>query len=114
MVRSSMKQEQWQLVRELYHSALQHEGSERPEFLRKACAGDAELLHEVESLLAYEKRAGQFLEAPAMEMAAKALAQDQAHALHEPMVGQSVSHYRILEKWVGAGWAWSTKPRTPS
>jgi hypothetical protein len=46
-----MKPEQWQLVRELYHSALQHEASERLGFLREACAGDPELLHEVESLL---------------------------------------------------------------
>ena len=47
-----MKAERWQLVRELYHSALEHEGSDRLEFLREACAGDAELLYEVQSLLA--------------------------------------------------------------
>ena len=93
-----MNPEQWHLVRELYHSALEREGSDRLDFLREACAGDPELLHEVESLLAYEKPAEKFLEAPAMEMAAKALAQHQAYALHEPMVGQSVSHYVILEK----------------
>ena len=93
-----MNPEQWHLVRELYHSALEREGSDRLEFLREACAGEPELLHEVESLLAYEKPAEKFLEAPAMEMAAKALAQHQAYALHEPMVGQSVSHYVILEK----------------
>jgi len=103
MVRSGMKPEQWQLVRELYHSALEHEGSDRLEYLREACAGDAELLHEVESLLAYEKPAEKFLEAPAMEMAAKAMAQDQAHALHEPMLGQHVSHYLILERLGGGG-----------
>ena len=102
-MRSTMKPEQWQLVRELYHSALEHEGNDRLEFLRKACAGDAELLHEVESLLGYEKPAEAFLAAPAIEVAANALARDQAHALQEPRPGQSVSHYLILEKLGGGG-----------
>src|SRR6516162_4230991 len=103
MSRSPMNPEQWQLVRELYHSALEREGSDRLEFLREACAGDPELLHEVESLLAYEKPAETFLEAPAMEMAARVLAQDQARAVHEPMLGQHVSHYLILERLGGGG-----------
>jgi len=98
-----MKPERWQEVEELYHSALEHEEGRRPEFLREACAGDPELLRQVESLLAYEKPAEKFIEAPAMAMAAKALAQDQAYPLHEPARGESVSHYRILEKLGGGG-----------
>src|SRR5262249_27762227 len=98
-----MSPEWWQKIEELYHSALQGEGSDRLELLREACTGDPEVLHEVESLLAYEKPAEKFIEAPAMEMAAKALAQGQAHALHEPMLGQHVSHYLILDKLGGGG-----------
>jgi serine/threonine protein kinase/TolB-like protein/Tfp pilus assembly protein PilF len=87
----------------LYDSALEHEETERSAFLREACTGDPEVLHEIESLLAYVKPAEEFMEVPAMEMAAKALVQDQACALQEPRPGQSVSHYLILEKLGGGG-----------
>ena len=97
-----MKPEQWNLVRELYDAALQREASERLEFLRAACAGDGELYHEVESLLAYEKPAEKFIEAPALEVAARALAREQAQAIHEPAPGQIISHYRLMEK-LGSG-----------
>ena len=97
-----MKPEQWNLVRELYDAALQREASERLEFLRGACAGDAELYHEVESLLAYEKPAEKFIEAPALEVAARALAREKAQAIHEPALGQIISHYRLMQK-LGSG-----------
>ena len=32
----------------------------------------------------------------------------------KPMIGQTLSHYRILEKLGAAAWAKSTSPRTPS
>ncbi len=28
------------------------------------------------------------------------------------MIGQNVSHYRVLSQLGAAGWAWCTKPRT--
>ena len=49
------------------------------EFLQSACGSDDELRHEVESLLAHEKKAEHFIETPAMEVAGKILA-NQAHA----------------------------------
>ncbi len=98
-----MTPERWRRVEELYDSALEHEDSERPEYLREACAGDAELLRQVESLLACEKPAEKFIEVPAVAMAARALAQDQAHAALALTPGQSVSHYRIVEKLGGGG-----------
>ncbi len=98
-----MTPEQWRRVEELYDSALEHEDSERPEFLREACAGDAELLRQVESLLACERPAEKFIEVPAVALAARALAQDQAHAALALTPSQSVSHYRIVEKLGGGG-----------
>jgi serine/threonine protein kinase len=51
----------WQRVEQLCHSALERDPSERDEFLRKACAGDDALRHEVESLLANARDASRVL-----------------------------------------------------
>jgi len=92
-----MNRTRWQEIERLYQAAMERERGQRPEFLASACAGDPELLREVESLVALETRAEGFLEEPAMEMAAKAFARDQARS-EEPLTGQMLSHYRILEK----------------
>ena len=62
-----MNPERWRQVEKLYHDALQQEPVERARFLTEACAGDDELLHEVESLLAQEGSAAVSLEHPAFE-----------------------------------------------
>ena len=67
-----MKNERWQQVERLYHSALTKQASERSAFLVEICAGDEELRREVESLLAYEDRAETFIESPALDVAARA------------------------------------------
>jgi hypothetical protein len=93
-----MNPERWQRIEELCHAALERERSLRPDFLANACDGDPELRREVESLLALETQADAFLEERALEVAARALAHDQALPAEEPFTGRIVSHYRILEK----------------
>jgi hypothetical protein len=44
--------QRWARTKELFAAALEHQPEEREAFLRQACAGDEELRHEVESLLA--------------------------------------------------------------
>ena len=61
-----MGPERWQRIEELYHAALELGESERAEFLAQACGGDEALRREVESLLAYEKPANAFMEAPSL------------------------------------------------
>ena len=101
-----MEAERWREVEELYHQALRQPPDQRAIFLQKACAGNNSLQSEVESLLAEAERTGGFLATPALDVAAKALADDRARAGEETpgesMVGRTVSHYRILEK-LGSG-----------
>lgn len=73
-----MKVERWQQVERLYHAALECALDERAAFLAEACAGDDELCREVGELLAFDDLAASFIEKPAIEIAARALADDLA------------------------------------
>jgi len=91
----------------LYHAALERAGGQRAAFLKEACAGDEDLQQEVESLLAQEEGSDGFLEAPALEVAAKALAQDRKETTNladgaAPLTGRTISHYQLLEM-LGSG-----------
>ena len=76
-----MKEERWRQVERLYHSTLAKQPSERSAFLAETCAGDEELRQEVESLLSYEDRAENFIESPALDVAARLMAQDDSRDL---------------------------------
>jgi serine/threonine protein kinase/tetratricopeptide (TPR) repeat protein len=94
-----MDSERWRRVDNLLHAAWARPPAERAEFLRQACAGDQALEREVRLLIASDRQAGSFLENPAMEVAARALAlkQDKDAATAAPSVsGQTISHYRIV------------------
>src|SRR6266446_3467608 len=71
-----MKPERWQKVEELYHAALEQPAELRTDFLRSARGDDEELYREVESLLDFKSQAENFIERPALEIAAKAVAAD--------------------------------------
>jgi len=50
--------ERWHQVEALYHRAAEQPADQRSAWLADACAGDAELLREVESLLAHASATG--------------------------------------------------------
>ena len=72
-----MKPERWEQVAQLHRAALKIEKDGRAAFLQKACAGDEELRREVESLLALEADAENFMEGSALQEVAKQLAAEQ-------------------------------------
>ena len=93
-----MRDERWEEVERIYHLTLERESSERPTFLVQACAGDETLRREVESLLTYEHDAESFIEAPALEVAARIMAGE-----HSPIrAGDRFNQYRIVSM-LGAG-----------
>ncbi len=69
-----MEIERWRKIEQLYHSALEREGSRRASFVEQACGEDQALRQEVESLLAQSQGTQSFLEAPALDVAARDLA----------------------------------------
>jgi len=97
--------ELWQRVKDLCDRALDLPKSRRVEFLEQACGDDKELRREVESLLAHEKSAEHFIEAPALEVAGRIVARESARntvATEALLIDSQVSHYRVLEK-LGSG-----------
>jgi len=90
--------ERWATVKRIHQAALERELSQRGAFLDEACAGDAALRSEVESLLTYEPAAVSFMESPALDVAARSVSQD----LSIPLVGRTLGHYRV-ESLLGVG-----------
>ena len=83
--------DRWQQIQSIYYAALEREPGERSAFLDEACLGDEQLRREVNSLLSSHDQAGSFLVSPALEIAAKDLA-EQA----DPVAGCTLGAYKIV------------------
>ena len=93
-----MKPDRWQKVDEILQAALQHSSDDRKAFIDEACRGNEELRQEVESLLAQQSEADQFMEEPAMAVMARDLADEQRDGL----IGRNLGPYKIVSL-LGAG-----------
>ena len=87
-----MTPDRWRQIEGLCHAALMRPAEEHAAFLANACAGDAALLREVESLLAQASHAAGFMSAPAAAIAGQAVL-DQAKGT---LVGHHFGPYTIL------------------
>ncbi len=93
-----MSSDRWQRINEIYYGALERNTNERGIFLNEVCNGDEELSNEVKSLLESNDEAGDFMNAPALEVAAKTIFGEPGQSL----IGQRICHYRI-QSLIGAG-----------
>jgi TolB-like protein/Flp pilus assembly protein TadD len=90
---SGNDQELWRRVDDILAAALELPAGEREAFLERTCGDDAELLREVESLLAHD-RADSFLDSSASSEAARLLVG--AAAQPQPLVGQRIGPFEVL------------------
>jgi serine/threonine protein kinase/tetratricopeptide (TPR) repeat protein len=100
-----MDAERWKRIDELLQAALRVPFEQQEEFLRQECAGDAELLEEVHSLLVSHRHAGSFLDAPAFspaDMPTQTADPATIAMTFRSMAGETVSHYRVLNR-LGSG-----------
>ena len=92
-----MEPERWRQIEDLFHSALDREPARRAAFLDSACAGDASLRQEIESLLSSYQKGG-FTETPAFAEGIKLLEEVEERSL----AGQNIGPYRVMRK-IGQG-----------
>jgi eukaryotic-like serine/threonine-protein kinase len=93
-----MSPERWEQITEIYARALELGSNERIEFLEKACAQDEALRREVESLLAADAEAGDFIAEPIVKNALPFAAPESAPSL----IGKKLGHYQIISR-LGTG-----------
>jgi serine/threonine-protein kinase len=84
--------DRWHQIEAAFQTALNSDPNLRSEFLDEACAGDPELREEVRTLLAAHEQAGDFMDLPALAIAAELDEPDPLSLSHI----QSLGPYRIV------------------
>ena len=88
-----MNPSRWERLQEIFHRVLEAAPEERPALIEAACAGDAALRREVETLLrdadAADRRLGRAVEAAAADLAV---------ARGAELIGALLGPYRVLER----------------
>jgi serine/threonine protein kinase/tetratricopeptide (TPR) repeat protein len=97
-------------IERLYHAALEHDEAEWGPFLEAECAGDEDLRREVDSLLVYSTHSRDFIESPALETVAKALATEKSREfspadddVKQNLAGTTFSHYEVISHLATGG-----------
>lgn len=87
-----MTPERYQIVCNIFAEAQEIPREKREAFLREKCGDDEDLRQEIESLLASDDVSGDFIEAPALELAAEILAEEKTNS----KIGKQIGQYKIL------------------
>src|SRR5437016_5396609 len=87
-----MEPDRWREVKRIFDGALEREVEGRTAFVREACAGDADLFHEVTSLIASYQTTETFFDEPLM----------QAKPSADPMIGRKFGAYSVIRE-IGRG-----------
>ena len=97
--------DRWQQIERIFHAARELDASMRMAFLAKACGEDSDLHREVESLLVQADQHESFLDSPALQVAAGAMAKKELFSKPQrPKLdsGTMIAHYRLAGK-IGEG-----------
>jgi tRNA A-37 threonylcarbamoyl transferase component Bud32 len=92
-----VNKDRWQQVNDIFHTALEHDPGSRDAYVRRATAGDPELLREVQTLLTTHLKDPDFLSRPAWEVAPEL-----AYGDDDSLVGKVIGSYRVIEE-IGRG-----------
>jgi len=87
-----MTPERYKRIGQLFDQALEFVPEDRADFLKQASGDDAELCAEVQKLLSNYSESEEFLPRPALDVAAKQMAQNQTASALRKQIG----HYQIL------------------
>lgn len=96
-----MRPERWQLIEEIFNSALELEPGQRDAYLLQACGGDEGLRSQIERLLLRQTEAEPFLESLEAGTARGSLSKA-GLPRGTDLTNQTVLHYQIAEK-IGEG-----------
>jgi serine/threonine protein kinase len=88
-----MTPERYHQIGRIFQTARALSLTARATFLDLACENDAELRREVEELMASEEAAGDFLSAPAVQLAAETLANES-----RGITPRTIGHYQIISR----------------
>lgn len=93
-----MTPDRWRQIDQILQAALDRDPRERSAFLVQACAEDASLLGEVESLIKSHDEAQSFIESPLLEDSTKIMMEQPARAVANRLIGA----YKIIRE-IGHG-----------